>query len=50
MVICHSEEGIIEGDINIQSRNEKINLNGIWDYYILDKYKSNINCKTYSGI
>ena len=43
MVICHSEEGIMEGDINIRSRNEKINLNGIWDYYIFDKYKGNIN-------
>ena len=49
MVICHSEEGIIEGDINIQSRNEKINLNGIWDYYILDKYKSNINFRPTQG-
>ena len=43
MVICHSEEGIMYGDINIQSNNEEINLNGIWDYYVYDKYKGNIN-------
>jgi len=43
MVICHSEDGIMDGNIFIENRNEKINLNGIWDYYIYDKYKGNIN-------
>ena len=49
MVICHSEKGIMDGDINIQSNNEKINLNGIWDYYVFDKYKGNINFSPTQG-
>ena len=49
MVIHNSQEGIMDGDINIQNNNEKINLNGIWDYYIFDKYKSNITVKPTQG-
>ncbi len=49
LIINHSNEGFLNGDIYLSSKKEKIILNGIWDYYTFDKYKNNITRKPTQG-
>ena len=42
LAISYSESGYISGDFYIQSSNQKIDLNGNWNYNIYDENQSNI--------
>ena len=48
-VICTELEGILDGDIYLKSQEEIISLNGIWDYYLNDKFINNIKNEPTQG-
>ena len=43
LALSYSGSGYIKGDFYIQSNNQKIDLNGNWNYTIYDQNQSNIN-------
>ena len=49
LIINHSNEGRLNGDIYLSNEKGKIILNGYWDYYTFNKYQNNIIRKPTQG-